>query len=168
MESWPISHFIEIHLSLRAIPFEILRGADWKKILDAPPHTFLFFRGHPARHPPRILFFFANAPTHFYFLFPVHTLSKPNTTHLMSHTISHNIIKVSCYPEIDDSIPWHLWQVSLWNSQPAHQISQCGDDINWHGDNFLLCSQTHSLHFHYTIGAFNGDTQIKSSFILQS
>ncbi len=53
--------------AVRAIPFDIFRGAALGKISDAPPHThtFYFFLGRP----PYI--FRARPPTHFYFLSPV-------------------------------------------------------------------------------------------------
>ncbi len=50
--------FVGMMVSIRAIPFEILRGAEWE-ILWTPHHIFLFFRRPPPTYflppPPHIL-----------------------------------------------------------------------------------------------------------------
>ncbi len=51
---------------IKAIPFEILRGVDWKISRTSPPHILFFYADAP---PPHILFiFFMNAPHTFLFL----------------------------------------------------------------------------------------------------
>ncbi len=71
-----LSNFIKcLSLSLRAIPFEILRGAEGG-ILPTPPHIFVFFSPTPPHifcRPPPYMFCFCRGPlsTRFYFWLPL-------------------------------------------------------------------------------------------------
>ena len=66
---------VSLTFSVRAIPFEILRGAEWKKITDQPPFIFVFFRFSLTTH--YIFYLFTDHPPHiliikFFLVAPVH------------------------------------------------------------------------------------------------